>query len=45
VLLRDAESLPALERLEKQDPNLRVRDAARKAIAALRGPAATPAAP
>jgi hypothetical protein len=49
VLLRDAESLPALEGLERKDPNLRVRDAARKAAAALRAPstapAATPAAP
>ncbi len=46
VLLRDTESLPALDRLERSDPNLRVRDAARKAIEALRGPvppaAATP---
>ncbi|MGE5414812.1 MAG: HEAT repeat domain-containing protein [Syntrophomonadaceae bacterium] len=46
VLLRDTESLPTLERLERSDPNLRVRDAARKAIEALRAPAAaTPAAP
>jgi HEAT repeat protein len=44
VLLRDAESLPALERIEKQDPNLRVRDAARKAIEALRAPAPAAAA-
>lgn len=36
VLLHDAESLPALERLAKEDPNLRVRDAARKAADALR---------
>jgi HEAT repeat protein len=39
VLLRDTESLPALERLAKEDPNLRVRDAARKAAEALRGKA------
>ena len=39
VLLRDTESLPALERLAKEDPNLRVRDAARKAADALRGKA------
>jgi hypothetical protein len=37
VLLRDTESVPALERLAKEDPNLRVRDAARKAADALRG--------
>jgi HEAT repeat protein len=36
VLLHDAESLPALERLAREDPNLRVRDAARKAADALR---------
>jgi len=36
VLLRDADSLPALERLSREDPNLRVRDAARKAVDALR---------
>ena len=36
VLLRDTESLPALERLAREDPNLRVRDAARKAVDALR---------
>ncbi len=45
VLLRDAESLPVLERLEKSDPNLRVRDAARRAIEALRAPAGAPATP
>ena len=33
-LLRDPESLPQLEKLGKEDPNLRVRDAARKALAA-----------
>lgn len=36
VILRDAESLPALDRLAREDPNLRVRDAARKAAEALR---------
>jgi HEAT repeat protein len=36
VLLHDTESIPALERLEREDPNLRVRDAARKALDALR---------
>jgi HEAT repeat protein len=39
VLLRDTESLSALERLAGADPNLRVRDAARKAMDALRGKA------
>ena len=37
VLLHDVESLPALDRLAREDPNLRVRDAARKAADALRG--------
>ena len=36
-LLRDAESLPQLEKLSREDPNLRVRDAAREALAATRG--------
>ena len=36
VLLRDAESLPVIEKLAREDPNLRVRDAARKAIEAIR---------
>ncbi len=36
VLLRDAESLPTLEMLAREDPNLRVRDAARKAAEAIR---------
>jgi len=36
TLLRDAESLPLLEKLAKDDPNLRVRDAARKAVEAAR---------
>jgi HEAT repeat protein len=35
VLLRDTESLPAMEKLSREDPNLRVRDAARKAIEAI----------
>ena len=39
VLLRDTETLPTLERLAGSDPNLRVRDAARKAADALRGKA------
>ncbi len=36
VLLRDTESLPAMEKLAREDPNLRVRDAARKAVEAIR---------
>jgi len=36
VLLHDVDSIPALERIEREDPNLRVRDAARKALDALR---------
>ncbi len=36
VLLRDAESLPVMEALAQKDPNLRVRDAARKAVEAIR---------
>jgi HEAT repeat protein len=36
VLLRDVESLPAIEALVRADPNLRVRDAARKAAEAIR---------
>jgi HEAT repeat protein len=36
VLLRDTESLPTMEKLAREDPNLRVRDAARKAIEAIR---------
>jgi HEAT repeat protein len=31
-LLRDAESLPQLEKLSREDPNLRVREAARKTL-------------
>jgi len=34
ALLRDSESLPLLERVAREDPNLRVREAARKAIEA-----------
>ena len=36
VLLRDVESLPVMEALAQKDPNLRVRDAARKAVEAIR---------
>ena len=36
VLLHDTDSLPTLEKIAKDDPNLRVRDAARKAVDALR---------
>ena len=36
ALLRDAESLPLVEKIEKDDPNLRVRDAARTAVEAIR---------
>lgn len=39
-LLRDAETLPTLEKLAAEDPNLRVREAARKAVEATRGKAA-----
>jgi HEAT repeat protein len=37
TLLKDASTLPAVEKLAKEDPNLRVRDAARKAAEAARG--------
>ena len=37
AILKDAETLPAVERLAREDPNLRVRDAARKAAEAIRG--------
>jgi hypothetical protein len=40
ALLRDAETLPLLEKLAREDPNLRVREAARKAVEATRGKAA-----
>ena len=36
-LLRDAESLPLLEKIQRDDPNLRVREAARLAAEAARG--------
>ena len=36
ALLKDAETLPRLEELAKEDPNLRVRDAARRAVEATR---------
>jgi len=36
VLLRDTQSLPVMEELARKDPNLLVRDAARKAVEALR---------
>jgi HEAT repeat protein len=37
ALLRDEGSLPLLERVAREDPNLRVRDSARRAIEATRG--------
>ena len=37
TLLRDAESLPLLEEIAAKDPNLRVREAAREAVAQTRG--------
>jgi HEAT repeat protein len=37
TLLKDAGTLPQIERLAKEDPNLRVRDAARRAAEATRG--------
>ena len=37
ALLRDAESRPQLEKLAREDPNLRVREASRKASEAIRG--------
>ena len=40
ALLRDAGSLPLLEKIAREDPNLRVRDAARRAVEATRGRAA-----
>jgi HEAT repeat protein len=39
ALLRDASSLPLLEKVAREDPNLRVRDAARAAVEATRGSA------
>ncbi|HEY3124937.1 MAG TPA: HEAT repeat domain-containing protein [Thermoanaerobaculia bacterium] len=44
-LLRDAETLPLIEKIERGDPNLRVREAARQAAQATRGAAATPPGP
>ncbi len=44
-LLRDAETLPLIEKIERGDPNLRVREAARQAAQATRGGAATPPGP
>jgi HEAT repeat protein len=40
ALLRDEGSLPLLEKIAREDPNLRVRDAARRAIEATRARAA-----
>ena len=40
AILRDEGSLPLLEKVAREDPNLRVRDAARRAIEATRGHAA-----
>jgi HEAT repeats/PBS lyase HEAT-like repeat len=37
ALLRNPESLPLIQRVEKSDPNLRVRDAARRAVEAYGG--------
>ncbi len=42
ALLRDVETLPLIEKIEREDPNLRVREAARQAAQATRGAAATP---
>jgi hypothetical protein len=39
ALLRDKDSLPLLEKVAREDPNLRVRAAARSAVEAMRGPA------
>jgi len=44
-LLRDAETLALIEKIERGDPNLRVREAARQAAQATRGAAATPPGP
>jgi len=41
-LLKDAGTLPQIEKLAKDDPNLRVRDAARRAAEATRGEGAKP---
>jgi HEAT repeat protein len=37
ALLKDAESLPAIEKVAREDPNLRVREAAQRAADATRG--------
>ena len=42
TLLKDTGTLPAIEKLAKEDPNLRVRDAARRAAEATRGDGAKP---
>jgi HEAT repeat protein len=42
TLLKDAGTLPEIEKLAKDDPNLRVRDAARRAAEAARGESAKP---
>jgi len=42
ALLRDRESLPLLEKAAREDPDLRVREAARQAAAATRGDASSP---
>ena len=42
TLLKDASTLPAIEKLAKEDPNLRVRDAARRAAEAARGEGTKP---
>lgn len=38
AILRDEGTVPLLEKVAREDPNLRVRDAARRAIEATRGP-------
>jgi len=43
TLLRDAESLPLIEKIGRDDPNLRVREAARRAAQATRGAGPPPA--
>lgn len=40
AILKDPASVPAIERVSREDPNLRVREAARKALEASRGSAA-----
>jgi len=41
AILKDPETLPAIERVAREDPNLRVRDAARKAAEATKGRASS----